>query len=402
MINKNLCNPIPIHWSKNDWYSNKKTYHGVCRHPIAPVGRILPMQLTFGSDDFSDNFRANVRCFGFIGESSFWEGHIDYKIETEDKFTIRNQDYTLMFAKGDTDNAYNISCTVRHGGYRFEFEVYDWNADYQPREYNVAGTRVGAGGARMPFSGRVVIANILFDRMPTQQQGLSVHDYATDAVVWSGDADITLDKLRDSARRSDRYYGGYIREVDTGIRTEGLYYISMTFQGHTYYSEPFLWKRVENCVRIEYKRNTPIVTAENGLVFGGMMQMYLDGEIMSPEYKYNTEVEELDGCKFVRKRVSYKQFKFSTLCTDYMVEAIRLLWHCDYIKMVQHGEEYMVDYMEAPEPSWHADNHIAEVSLKFETDTIMQTNGESSENMRPKGQVFDGSFDRSFDNSFDI
>ena len=259
MIAKNPYNVIPLHESKDEWYSEKKTFHGVCRHPIMPLGHIPPMSVT-----------PNV---------------------------------------GDP-NIYEAVVTL----------------------FNLDGEKV--------------------DRFTT---GVTPILYARDVKAY------------------------FIKQFDFGNEhDEGVYYVETNIGEDTLYSEPFMWiKDTSRLIRIEYMRNSPIVTTDNYIHFEDFFEMYIDSEIMMPEYRYDTEVEEIDGVKFVRKKVSYKEHKFSFLCTDYFAEAVRLMWHCNIIKITQHGNEYNVDYMEAPQPSWNADNHLMQMDIVFQTDTIMQTNGES-------------------------
>lgn len=259
MIAKNLFNPVPLHVSKGDWYSEKSTYHGVCRHPIYPTGYVPAMCVSTQRGDME------------------WI-----------KMMLRRVDGT-------------------------EVRVMD------------------AGFSKIAL-GRNIVSYLI---KPTTFE--DVHD-------------------------------------------EGVYYVEMDIDGERVYSEPFMWIRdVKRMIKITYRRTSAIETTENYIRFDEPYVMYIDSEIMMPEYKYNTEVEELDGVKFVRKKVSYKEHRFTFLCTDYFAEAIRMLWHCNDVVIEQHGERYKVDYMEAPQPSWNADNHLMQMDIVFQTDTIMQTNGGSVE-----------------------
>ena len=273
MILKNLWNTIPLHSSADEWYENKKTYHGVDRYPVLPCG-VIPSFSIFMVDNVATG--ADVVVYNALTEA---------------------QCHTISLQASRT-----ASCHY--------------------------------------FSGKTV----------------------ADAV-------------------------------------DGIYYYTITANGETFISEPFRWEsHMDGFVHIHYRRSTNMNIGTRLFFWptGEYFDLYLPGEIMMPEYQYDEEVEDLDGVQFVRKRVSYKKHKFTTLCTDYTAEALRLMWHCNDITIMQHGETYDVDYMEAPQVSWGDDNHLAEVDLVFHTDNIIQTNGESSENTGVTSRSFDGSFDGSF------
>lgn len=281
MLLKNLYNVVPIHESASDWYENKKTYHGVDRYPLVPVGKILPTFLY-----------------------------------------MTNGDVYVMNGKAD-------------------IQLYD----------ALTGDAVG----------KVIEAEVV--------------QYGRDTKPL------------------------YIKGMQLVGQKEGVYYYTLKGNdGKEFVSEPFRWVNDEGLIHIRYRRSTRIDAGGVRIEFptGMYFDMYVRSEIMMPEYQYDSEVEELDGYVFVRKKVSYKKHRFTFLCTDYMAEAVRLIWHCNDVVIEQHGEEYKVDYMDAPDPSWKADNHLMQMDITFRTDTIMQTNGESDENSGVEMLSYDGSFDASF------
>lgn len=93
------------------------------------------------------------------------------------------------------------------------------------------------------------------------------------------------------------------------------------------------------------------------------------------DWKYEEEMENMDGFERVAKRVSYKEHKMVFIATEYMIEALRLAWQCDNVTITYDGETYDVDYMAQPEASQTDVQALREVTLTFKTDTVMQTNG---------------------------
>ena len=147
-------------------------------------------------------------------------------------------------------------------------------------------------------------------------------------------------------------------------------------------SEPFRFVTLdENYTKLLYFRSKPIVTPTNYLPF-----QYEDGKLfmacvvpmplMMPPFKFDSEVEDIDGQMFVRKQVSYKSLQCEFPCTSYFAEALRLVWHCNARKVIADGREYIIDYMEAPEISWDSDNHLCIAKLVMRADTVIQTNAE--------------------------
>ena len=187
----------------------------------------------------------------------------------------------------------------------------------------------------------------------------------------------------------------------TGTFADGVYYIQFTLDGTTYYSEPFMWlTNLNQYLHVTYRRSTPVVTTDNCIVFefngtARSLEAWLPGLLMMPPFTFNDEVDEIDGRKFVRKQVSYKDEKCEFMCTAYFAEAIRLLWHCD----IRTAGTMRVEYMVRPEIGWNNDNHLCTATLEFQGDTVMQTNstasayGDSSDSSH---QSYDSSFDASF------
>ena len=187
----------------------------------------------------------------------------------------------------------------------------------------------------------------------------------------------------------------------TGTFADGVYYIQFTLDGTTYYSEPFMWlTNLNQYLHVVYRRSTPVVTTDNCIVFeyngtARSLEAWLPGLLMMPPFTFNDEVDEIDGRKFVRKQVSYKDEKCEFMCTAYFAEAIRLLWHCD----IRTAGGMRVEYMVRPEIDWNTDNHLCDVKLEFQGDTVMQTNGTASaygDSSDSSHQSYDSSFDASF------
>lgn len=212
--------------------------------------------------------------------------------------------------------------------------------------------------------------------------------------------DIVPDTYRNRLRCTTVLLGG---NVIVGGLEDGLYYMKVTIGGETYYTEPFMWLTdVSNFVHITYRRSQPIITTKNYIPFKRLgkkkyMEMWVKSLIAKPPFHYEEDIEDMDGRKFVEKQVSYRDDQFRFLCSAYFADAVRLLWHCDQRQYDQFNDIRDVDYMEPPEPNWDIDTHLCEVTIEFQSDTIVQTNGES--NMSDDGSV--GSFNHDYDDDYD-
>lgn len=124
--------------------------------------------------------------------------------------------------------------------------------------------------------------------------------------------------------------------------------------------------------------------------------MWVNNIEQRPPYQFFNEVEDIDGRRYMEKQVSYRLDHLVFLCFEAFLDAVRMLWHCD-IRTVA-GKR--VDYMEQPEVDWSNDNHLAQVTLEMQSDTVMQTNGTASayaDSSDSQHSSYDNSFDASFD-----
>lgn len=189
--------------------------------------------------------------------------------------------------------------------------------------------------------------------------------------------------------------------IGTGY-ADGVYYLDVTVDGTHYYTEPFMWlSNLGHYTAVTYRRSTPILTTENYIVFSTRagvdrsLTMYLPNIKQRPPYQFDVDVTEIDGRKYAEKQISYRKDRIAFNCYEAFVEAVRLLWHCD----IRYVGGVRIDYMEPPEVDWSNDNHLCDVVLEMESDTVVQTNGTASayiDSSDANHQSYDASFDASF------
>lgn len=203
----------------------------------------------------------------------------------------------------------------------------------------------------------------------------------------------------DANRIAQGWLGGY--DI-TGTYTDGVYYLDVTVDSVHYYSEPFMWlTNVSAYTLVTYRRSQPILTTDNYMVFSWRdgtdrsLYMYMPNVLQKSQFKFEEDVVEIDGRKYAEKQVSYNEDRIAFHCYEAYRDAIRLLWHCD----IRYVGGRRIDYMEQPDMDWNSDNHLCDVVLLFQRDTIVQTNGVASayiDSSDSSHTSYDASFDASF------
>lgn len=207
------------------------------------------------------------------------------------------------------------------------------------------------------------------------------------------------------------YIGGkYITSYDFGI---GTYYLQIMYgvvgdlsKSKTWYSDLFTWHRnTYDMLHIGYRNSEPIITENEYMPFyqtindsplHTKMEMWLDIELMNSEFAFEDTTTMQDGYERVEKRISYKKYVAVFPATEYMVEALRLLWHCDSIAMRQRNKRYNIHDVNM-EVVWEQDNHFAKVTMKFKTDSIIQTNANAMYMDSARYADFDDDYNIDFD-----
>ena len=404
-INNNLMNPVPLWTSKNDWYCKKATNHGNCVPPVFPTGMMPKMALTVVG---SISSLTTVQITQNSGMPNiylrYYEGNMPGNLSSGitltglanvGEYPVPNPMPTITLTKMDG------GFSVKVGGNNVS--LYD-----NETEVSIIPKRVLEDGGNhiycITYSGtRRTFKMSSFDFVVHTQRNISasVKKVSDDSTVatqsFAGEIEGAGEYANNNMSGS-MFLGG---TNFTGTFADGVYYIQFTVDGTTYYSEPFMWlTNLNQYLHVVYRRSTPVVTTDNCIVFeyngtARSLEAWLPGLLLMPPFTFNDEVDEIDGRKFVRKQVSYKDEKCEFMCTAYFAEAIRLLWHCD----IRTAGAMRVEYMVRPEIDWNTDNHLCSATLEFQGDTVMQTNGTASaygDSSDSSHQSYDASFDASF------
>lgn len=209
---------------------------------------------------------------------------------------------------------------------------------------------------------------------------LYLYNLNTDQIAWQTTGSLAVEGCYPYYSDNRNAVAWFSHANPTGTYADDVYYLKMTMDSSDYYSEPFMWlSNLRNYTLVEYRSSQSIVTTDNCITFMAgdtqkSLAMYLPNIPQRPPFQFDVDVTEIDGRKFAEKQVSYRKDHIAFHCYEAFIEAIRLLWHCD----IRYIGGTRIDYMEPPEADWNTDNHLCDVVLEFESDTVMQTNGTAS------------------------
>jgi hypothetical protein len=159
--------------------------------------------------------------------------------------------------------------------------------------------------------------------------------------------------------------------------TPGRYYAELSDGVETWYSEVFnVVDDLSRYIRLEYW------SADNQEYDGGDIVysngyrnvLYICSELGKPDYEYEEEAEPRDGFPFVEKQISKKTFRFECKAPEYLVDALRVVWLSDYVRMTANGQQYEVMHF-LSDPNWQGDGHYAMVECEIEADTVLKKIG---------------------------
>lgn len=183
--------------------------------------------------------------------------------------------------------------------------------------------------------------------------------------------------------------------------SEGRYYLIITVNGETFYSEVFTWTDVSGRLKIEWYDNENLLTDDGVIIYKTHAQkyrniVYLDTELGKPEYTFEEEGEKRDGYFFAEKQLSEKVYKFIFLAPEYLCDVMRTIRLTDHVIITDpYGRVFNCDTF-LMTPKWQVQGDLASVECEFETNTVIKKIGKSVDALDI------GAYNDDFDNSFDI
>lgn len=157
----------------------------------------------------------------------------------------------------------------------------------------------------------------------------------------------------------------------------GRYYAELSDGVETWYSEVFnVVDDLSRYIRLEYwsADNQEYDGGEIAYLNGYRNVLYICSELGKPDYEYEEEADPRDGFPFVEKQISKKTFRFECKAPEYLVDALRVVWLSDYVRMTANGQQYEVMHF-LSDPNWQEDGHYAMVECEVEADTVIKKIG---------------------------
>ena len=434
-FSRNLHNPIPLHTSKELWYSRARHAEShVDYFPVLPLNTIPRFQLTCSDYPTAYQRSATTKIYMYLNASvsgqsiARWltlNGTVQGQLTDAGVCTMRGN---LQVSGDDSTVRTDIVIQQLSNSTKYSISVngayvmVPYMTTYRVAQFNKATIEAGFSNESFDFG---FVAGNSFERLGTlvslsaidldytgsntHSYTVNVHRYEDDAIVHTltGSAKFTLvppEFMSDAIRSFVAIGGDAVVSATTKV---GPHYIELIIDSNIWYSEPFCWvDNLHDYIQVRYRRTSPIITVDNYIAFVDQngndiyATMYLPTTLLAPPYQFDPTVVEIDGYKFVQKLVSYRSEKMEFFCTGYFAEAIRTLWHCNVRTISQLPEpQRIVDYMEPPEINWDNDTHYCSAAITFNTDTIMQTNGNVELDLSDvvmNHQSYDASFNNSF------
>ncbi len=180
----------------------------------------------------------------------------------------------------------------------------------------------------------------------------------------------------------------------------GQYYIAMTVNGVTYYSEVFtVVNDISPYLKLTWWDMEDFVMDAGRIVYtnpGFKNVLYLPSDIAKPEYVFEEDGETRDGYFFPTKQISEKRYRFSFLASEYLLDVMRFVRMADYAEIEYRGQRYSLDtFLITPE--WQDNGDVAAVEAVFDTATVAKKIGLGY--LRAQRGDFNDDFNNDFNNN---
>lgn len=161
----------------------------------------------------------------------------------------------------------------------------------------------------------------------------------------------------------------------------GRYHALMTLtDGRSYYSEKFrMCDYVGDFIKVEYWHNSTFEYPGGSIIYNGVYKnyFYINSQIGKPRYENESRADRRDAKNYYLQQISYKVFRFELIAAEYFVDALRLVWHHDAVKVYYNSVTYECDEFLMLQPEWQEQGDLAPVTCEFHTDTVVVTNAKA-------------------------
>lgn len=163
---------------------------------------------------------------------------------------------------------------------------------------------------------------------------------------------------------------------------EGRYYLKITIEGVTYYSEVFtvVGSDMSNYLKLEWW-DTDTMLFDGGAIWYNSDNykntLYLPTTVGKPTYQFEEEGEERNGYFFAEKQISKKQYAFQFLAPEYLCDALRFLRMHENIQVTENGIVYPINQIET-NVEWQEQGNLASVTVTFQCATVAKVIGRNN------------------------
>lgn len=167
---------------------------------------------------------------------------------------------------------------------------------------------------------------------------------------------------------------------DISLPHSGQYYLEISDPIHTWYSEIITLTDSINCLTMIEWYNLDDQPYEGGHVqYGGLNysnRYYIKADIGKPDYTFTIEGEEIDGFFMPEKKISQKEFKFTFLAPEYLIDSLRFACIADVVYISSNYYGYNCNTFEF-EIEWQEGGALARVDVTFTTDYAVKNIGKA-------------------------
>lgn len=160
----------------------------------------------------------------------------------------------------------------------------------------------------------------------------------------------------------------------------GTYYmvVEEAMSGKKWYSDYFVYVNdTQPYLKIEWYDDSDLLMDAGAIVYTNPTfhnKLYLPSTIAKPNYNFEEEGETRDGYFFPIKQISSKQYRFTFLAPEYLLDVIRFIRLSEHITITYHGASYPVDNILFT-PEWESQGDLAAVTCEFDTATVVKKIG---------------------------
>lgn len=160
---------------------------------------------------------------------------------------------------------------------------------------------------------------------------------------------------------------------------DGIYYATLSDGVQTWFSEMFtVVQDVSGYLKIEWYDLENAVFDAGTIVYQNPRfknVLYLCTELGKPEYQFEEEGEDRDGCFFPEKQISEKTYRCVCLAPEFLCDVMRFIRMSDYVFVTdKYGRTYDCDTFLIT-PRWQTQGDLASVEIEFETATVVKKTG---------------------------